>query len=87
MNVAGVPECLALGVLYSPVDDNLKNHSHGALNVFKHNDSLVVIKVDSILSVVAMVPFTQGSGDRCFFLIEKFALGVTGLDGNVDLEF
>jgi hypothetical protein len=54
----------------------LKTHSHGALNVFKHEDDLVVINVKSILSVVAMVLFEQNDGGRRSFLIEKFALGV-----------
>jgi hypothetical protein len=50
-----------------------------SLNVcrYKGYSDLVVIQVDSILSVVAMVPFgEQGGGTRRFFLVEKFALGV-----------
>ena len=45
--------------MYSPVDEELIEYTHGALNVFKYNkeNSLVVIKANSILSVVAMVPF------------------------------
>lgn len=80
MTVAGINESLALGFLYSTADNDLKQHSHGALNVFKHEDSLVVIKVTTILSVVAMVPFKQNNGDRRFFLVEKFALGVISPD-------
>jgi hypothetical protein len=85
--VAGVQETLALGVLYSSVDAGLKIYSHGALNVFQHDErSLVVIKVDSILSVVAMVPFEQDSGSGQFFLVEKFALGVIHLEDGLDDE-
>lgn len=76
--VAGVQESLALGSLYSLADKNIKTHSHSALNVFDYEGDkcLVVIKVDSILSVVAMVPFKQDEGGRRFFLVEKCALGV-----------
>ena len=43
-----------------------------------------MIRVDSILSVVAMIPFgEQGEGTRDFFLVEKFALGVVDT-GNTD---
>ena len=36
-----------------------------------------MIRVNSILSVVAMIPFgEQGGGTQDFFLIEKFALGI-----------
>ena len=67
--VAGVQESLALGSLYSLADESFKTQSHGALNVFKYEGDkhLVVIKVDSILSVVAMMPFKQDEGGRCFF--------------------
>jgi hypothetical protein len=85
--VAGVQESLALGVLYSSVDASLKGYSHGALNVFKHDErSLVVIKADSILSVVAMVPSEQDGGGSQFFLVEKFALGVIHSDNSLDEE-
>ena len=36
-----------------------------------------MIRVNSIISVVAMIPFgEQGGGTQDFFLVEKFALGV-----------
>lgn len=73
--------------MYSPVDEDLNAYTHGALNIFKYNgeNSLVVIKANSILSVVAMVPFgEQAEGSRHFFLIEKFALGVVNSDDIVD---
>ena len=85
--VAGTQEALALGSMYSLADSNLDVHTRGALNVFNHEgeNSLIVIKVSSILSVVAMVPFgEQIEGNRRFFLIEKFALGVIGTGAIVD---
>ena len=49
-------------------------------------EDLVVIKVKSILSVVAMVPFHQ-EDTRCrFFLVEKFSLGVIHAGIDVDTE-
>ena len=54
-------------------------HSNNALNVCSYEGQcdLAVIRVNSILSVVAMIPFgEQGGGTQDFFLIEKFALGV-----------
>lgn len=85
--VARTQEALALGSMYSLVDEDLNTHTHGALNVFEYNreNSLVVIKANSILSVVAMVPFgEQAEGSHRFFLIEKFALGVVNSDDILD---
>lgn len=78
--VAGVPETVALGSMYSVANEHIRQDTHGALNVFDHRgeEGLVVIPVTSILSVIAMVPFgerAEGSFAR-FFLCEKFALGV-----------
>ena len=80
MPIAGIQETLALCSLYSPADGQLNRQTHGALNVFDYRgeESLVVIRVKHIHSVVAMVPFgeqVQGHPPR-FFLVEKFALGV-----------
>ena len=83
--VAGVQETLALGSMYSPVDNELKTRSYGALNVCDHVETpYVVIRASSILSVVAMVPFEENTNR--FFLVEKFALGVVHTDGDVDEE-
>jgi len=84
-SIARVQETLALGSMYSPVDNELKIRSYGALNVCNHVETpYVVIKANSILSVVAMVPFEENTSR--FFLVEKFALGVVHTDGNVDDE-
>ena len=84
-SVAGFQESLTIGSMYSIADEDLKNHSHGALNVFEYDEKpLVVIMVKSILSVVAMVPFKQ-EGESCqFFLVEKFALGIIDSEENLD---
>ena len=40
-------------------------------------DSLIVVQVTSVISVVAMMPFHEWQGlPARFFLVEKFALGV-----------
>ena len=84
--VAGAQETLALSSMYLLVDGNLKKYTNGALNVFDHGgeDSLVIIKVDTILSVVAMVPFEEVERSGRFFLVEKFSLGV--IDTGIILE-
>ena len=76
--VAGAQEALALGSMYSPVDIDLRKYTHGALNVFDYqgDDALVVVKANTIRSVVAMVPFADVEMSSRFFLVEKFALGV-----------
>jgi len=87
--VAGTQESLALGSMYSLADEHLRAYTHGALNVFEYegeNSPLVVIKVDTILSAVAMVPFKQDEGGRQFFLVEKCALGVIDSTTSLDLE-
>lgn len=83
--VAGAQETLALGSMYSVIDDTLNTYTHGALNVFEYGtSSLVVIKVNTILSVVAMVPFERDGRSSRFFLIEKFALGVVDTGDTID---
>jgi len=86
--VAGTQESLALGSLYSFVDEDLRAYSHSALNVFGYRgeECLVVIKVNSIISAVAMVPFEQDEGGCRFYLIEKCALGVIDSEDMLDLE-
>ena len=86
--IAGIYETLALCSLYSPADEQFNRDTYGALNVFGYygEESLVVIRATSILSVVTMVPFgerTQGHPAR-FFLVEKFSLGV--VDTGIILE-
>jgi len=54
-------------------------YSSGALVVCNYNEGtrLTVVRVKSILSVVAMVPFgDQSRQTQRYFLVEKFALGV-----------
>ena len=86
--IAGVQESLALGSMYSPADDSIEEYSHGALNVFKHEgeDSLVVIKAISILSVVAMIPFRHEDGGNRFSLTNHPAIGMVNADDTLDLE-
>ena len=86
--VAGVQESLSLGSIYSLVDDAIEDYSHGALNVYKHEgeDSLVVIRVDSILSTVAMVPFKQEDAGQRFALVEHPALDIINPDNALDVE-
>jgi len=85
--VNGIEEVLVLCSLYSLVDDLQRRYSNGALIVcsYQGEDQLVVIRAKSILSVVALVPFTQGGRIGEFFLAEKFALGVVDT-GDTTLE-
>ena len=79
VDIQGKKETLALCSLYSPVEESLRQNSHNALNVcnYEGQGNLVVIRANSILSVVAMVPFgEQHGGIKRFFLVEKFAMGV-----------
>ena len=56
--VEGVEETLALCFIYSPVNYNLREYTHSTLNIcnYEGEDSLIIIWVTSILSVIAMVP-------------------------------
>ena len=85
--VDGIEEALVLCSLYSPVDNIQRRYSNGALIVCRYQgeDQLVVIRAKSILSAVALVPFTQGGRIGEFFLAEKFALGVVDT-GDTTLE-
>jgi len=85
--VAGVQESLSLGSLYSLVDDAIEEYSHGALNVYGYEvDSLVVIRADSILSTVAMVPFKQEDAGQRFALVDHPALDIVNPDNALDVE-
>ena len=81
MNIAGVRETLVLGSLHSRVNETYNRDTHGALNVVEYygEDTLVVFRATDILAVVAMIPFSEGCPGRApwFFMIEKFALGVS----------
>lgn len=86
--VEGAEETLALCSIYSPVDHDLREYTHGALNVcnYKGEDNLIVIRVMSIISVIAMVLVrNQVEGLRHqYFLVEKFTLGVVDTGDSVD---
>ena len=85
--VAGVQESLSLGSMYSLVDDTIEEYSHGALNVYKYEeDSLVVIRANSILLTMAMVPFKQEDAGQRFGLVEHPALDIINPDNTLDVE-
>ena len=84
--VEGTKATLALGSLYSPANEYHKTRTHGALVVCRYEgeESLVVIRVNSIISVVGMMPFEeQHAGYPQFYLVEKFGLGVVDTGGIV----
>lgn len=77
----------ALVSLYSPPNEFLLQTSHTTLAVCKYQGerALVVIDVESILSVVAMVPFDfliDNDSDQ-YFMIEQVGLDVVEVN---DLE-
>ena len=84
--VGGTRETLALCSLYSPADERYLEESNGALFVCRYHGEtqLVVIRVKTILSCIAMVPFTQGGRLDEFYLVEKPALGVAHTGEDVD---
>ena len=59
--ISGVRETLVLCSLYSSAYEQLHQETYGALNVFEYmgEDDLIVIRANAILSVVAMVPFSE----------------------------
>jgi hypothetical protein len=69
---------------YSPPNGHLLQVSYGALVVcrYRGDEVLQVIDVESILSVVAMVPFPflLDGDDSYYFMIEKVGLDVTEAD-------
>jgi hypothetical protein len=83
--INGIAETLALCSMYSLADERLSEYAHGALNIFNYEGErdLVVVRVDSILSVVAMVPF-GGPTESRFSLVEKFTFGVIHTGDTVD---
>ena len=88
VGIVGVRETLMLGSLYSSINETYNRDTHGALNVIEYygEDTLVVFRAMDILVVVAMILFSEGCPGRApwFFLIEKFALGVSLMANNFD---
>ena len=81
---------LALVSPYSPPNKYLLEVSYSALVVCMHQgeDTLLVIDVKAILSVVAMVPFPYAI-DGCtnyYAMIEKVGLDVVEIDLQEDAE-
>ena len=86
--VEGTKETLTLCSIYSLVDHDLREYTHGTLNIcnYKGEDNLIVIRVTSIILVVAMVPVRNQVEGLCrqYFLVEKFALGVVDTGDSID---
>jgi hypothetical protein len=84
----GETQAFALLSLYSPPDEHLLQHSHNTLIVCRYQgeETLVIIDVKSILSVVAMVPFRYAINglDNYYFMIEKIGLDVVDTDADED---
>lgn len=84
---------LALVSLASPVDQALLLASSGALSAcnFTSGHEPVVVKVQSIQSVVSMLPFPLMTGDKLmsdtrYFVIEDFGKAMSDLtDGAINL--
>ena len=80
----------ALVSLYSPPNEYLLRSSYTTLVVcrYRGEETLRVIDTESILSVVAMVPFDfliDNCGDQ-YFMIEKVGLDVVEVDDPEDDE-
>ena len=65
MTIEDIKRTFALCSLYSQVDEHLKEYSNNALNVctYEGKERLAVVRVDNIISVVAMVPFGVPGGE------------------------
>ena len=76
--VGETQETLALCSLYSPADERYLEESNGALLVCRYEGEgrLIVIRVKTIISCIAMVPFTRGGKRDEFFVVEKPSIGV-----------
>ena len=75
---------LALISLYSLPNQQLLDLSYNSLVVctYQASHALVVVEVQSILSVVAMVPFTHANiGEDLYYAVEKLGLEVASLGG------
>ncbi|KLO11179.1 hypothetical protein SCHPADRAFT_800953, partial [Schizopora paradoxa] len=73
IKIQGVVNTVALVANYSSPNTHLLEKSSGALAVCKHlgQANLEVIKVQSILSVVGMVPYPHTQERDMFFLVER----------------
>ena len=84
--LGGEPRGLALVSLYSPPRGDLLQLSHDTLVVCKYQaECLIVIPIQSVISVVAMVPLPVSAGDA-YFMIEKIGLDVIDIDDTGDEE-
>jgi hypothetical protein len=84
---------LALVTLYGPPDAELRAKSFDTLWVCKYggDESLLVLDVKSIQSVVSMVPFLphdhpEDASPDLFFVNQDLGLDVADLDGHANLE-
>ena len=68
------------------MDERYLEESNGALFVCRYEgeDRLIVIRVKTILSCIAMIPFTRGGRTDEFFLVEKPTVGVVHTGGDED---
>lgn len=86
----GETQAFALVSLYSPPNKYILRYSHGTLIVCRYQGEAmqVVVDVESIVSVVAMVPFQyQIDGlDNYYFMIEKIGLDTIEVDTNEEDE-
>lgn len=79
----GITATVALISNYSAPDKVLLEKSSGALAVCKYQDqgSLEVIKIESIVAVVGMVPYPHTQEKDLFFLVERMGLDIAYLGG------
>jgi hypothetical protein len=87
-NINGELVCYALVSLYGPPDADLLEDSYHTLwaCAYLGNESLIVIKAESIISVVSMqpLPSLEGEEENRWFVVEKSGLDDTDLTGYVD---
>ncbi|KAF8897773.1 hypothetical protein BD779DRAFT_1667694 [Infundibulicybe gibba] len=83
IQAGSLPKSLALVSLYSPPDAELLRRSNNTIWACRYQgmDSLHVIDVRSILSVVAMVPMPHHPVPNTRFVVEKLGLDVADLGG------
>ena len=83
VKLQGVDTTVALVANYSAPDATLMEKSSGALAVcqFLGQQSLEVIKIEFIHSVVGMVPYPHTEVQDCFFLVERMGYDIAYLGG------
>lgn len=89
LSLGGLPRTFALVALYTPPNDRLSKLSYGTLISckFQGTESLRVIPVNTILSVVGMVLHPPSTGldpidaTNTVFVVEKLGLDMTLLRG------